>query len=248
MSRGKKRSNRRNRTVGTPKWVLGAVGVGGVVAIALAFLAVSANRAPESTYVRPPAAAEEPPAAVVEVTALAFIGDSYLAASESSDWVSAVTGQMPVAATASISSLGGSGYVTRGLSDSVFGEHVVDMVSDKTDVVVFFGSRNDAGQGNVGAAATAAYVEALALAPSAKLVVVGPVWTDENVPSSIETLNDELRASVDGFGGMYVDAIAEGWFFNENASLIGSDGVHPSDEGRTYIATLMLPHLTAATT
>ena len=143
--------------------------------------------------------------------------------------------------------VGGSGYVTRGPKDKVFSEILPVSVGPKNDLVVFFGSRNDRGVNpkEVAAAAADAYTEARKLAPKAKLLVIGPAWTDAQVPDDVLAIRDALKSAAKTAGASWVDPIAERWFFDQPA-LIGSDGVHPTDEGHAYMAKLLLPYLRAA--
>jgi lysophospholipase L1-like esterase len=43
-----------------------------------------------------------------------------------------------------------------------------------------------------------------------------------------------------------VDPLAEGWFGGASSALIGSDGLHPTDEGHRHLAELIAPRIAAA--
>ncbi|UWX97969.1 SGNH/GDSL hydrolase family protein [Arthrobacter zhaoxinii] len=139
----------------------------------------------------------------------------------------------------------GSGYLARGTTDLVFREAATLRLRPTADVVLVFGSRNDGRQDDTTMydAAQSLYSDIQNIAPEAKVVVVGPVWVDADVPDFISANNEAMaRAASDG-NVVYIDALAEGWFAGSEDGLIGADGIHPTDEGHAYLASKIFPLL-----
>ncbi|WP_420178756.1 SGNH/GDSL hydrolase family protein [Paenarthrobacter sp. TA1.8] len=187
---------------------------------------------------------------------VSIIGDSYTAGSEmgglkDKSWT-ALTNQALIDAgkesVLSVSGKGGSGYVQAGPQQTTFGSEVPKVVTPESDVIVFFGSRNDikATPVEVKTAASAAYAEAKAIAPQAKLLVIGVPWTNEDVPTNAVVTNRAVSAAAAEAGATFIDPQAEGWFYGENAGLIGTDKVHPVDEGHIYMTKLIEPRILSA--
>lgn len=78
------------------------------------------------------------------------------------------------------------------------------------------------------------------MAPTAKLLVIGPPWVKPIPPAGILQARDILKSQAEAAGATFVDPIAEGWFVDQ-PELIGSDGVHPSDAGHVYMANKIAP-------
>jgi lysophospholipase L1-like esterase len=182
------------------------------------------------------------------------IGDSYVFGSDVGgkdihNWTYLTQGALQGKLTTDVlnAAVGGSGYVVPGPKNKTFAEALPNAVGPKTDLVVFFGSRNDRAMGaaKIEAAATAAYSDAKKLAPKAKLLVVGPPWPNADVPVEMFTTRDALKAAADKAGAAWVDPLAERWFFDQPA-LIGSDKTHPTDEGHAYVAKLLVPRMKKA--
>lgn len=184
------------------------------------------------------------------VPLVSVIGDSYTAGSgegglRAANWVPKADAALTNAVVQSKAS-GGSGYVNAGPKGKVFRDLVPEAVKPTTDVIVFFGSRNDERNAlEVQAAAESAYAEARKIAPEAKLLVIGAPWVNADVPDNIFAINGGLAAATNAAGGTFVDPIAANWFI-ENLALIGRDGVHPTDEGHAYLAGKIAPHIKAA--
>lgn len=140
--------------------------------------------------------------------------------------------------------LPGSGYITRGLTGLAFHEATAQL-SPEADVVLVFGSRNDGRQSDAAMyeAARTLYTELQTLAPKAVIIVVGPVWVDASVPSSISSNNQAMARAAADTKVRYVDALAEGWFAGSDNTLIGTDGVHPTNAGHAYLADKIYPIL-----
>ena len=137
----------------------------------------------------------------------------------------------------------GSGYVRPGDTDGTFGSQVDQFVTRDTGVVVFFGSENDLDYdpAAVGAAAFAAITHAEAVAPAAKIIVVGPPSYSTDADQGLLEIRGQLKSAAQGAGAEFVDPIAEGWISNDVEDLIGPDGDHPTVAGQQYL----LEHITA---
>ena len=181
---------------------------------------------------------------------LAVIGDSYTAGSaEGGEGPRGWTGQAwhalaqrGVSIAADVAAEGGAGYTVRGNRGSLF----VDLAGRSTHpdaaLVVFFGSRNDheADPAHVAGMARDAFERARRVAPSAKMLVIGPPWPIAEVPENVLRIRDVLRAEAHAVGAEFVDPIVEHWFVDQ-PELIGADGVHPNDVGHTYMADKIVP-------
>ena len=137
----------------------------------------------------------------------------------------------------------GSGYLSPGDLDGTFGTQVDKFVTPQTGVVVFFGSENDLGYASsaVGDAASAAIAHAEALAPAAKIIVVGPPSYSAEPEPGLLDIRGQLKSAARVGGAEFVDPIAEGWISNDVEDLIGPDGDHPTVAGQQYL----LEHIAA---
>ena len=134
---------------------------------------------------------------------------------------------------------GGSGYARGGLRGLTF-EQLAAEGGTGFDLVVFFGSVNDAG--GVLEGARAAFATARTASPDAELLVIGPTWVADGLPAKVVASRDALVRATAEFGGTFVDALDEGWFA-EATGLIGSDRIQPTDKGHRYLADRIGPHL-----
>lgn len=189
--------------------------------------------------------------AEADETLITVIGDSYVGGSNMggngiNNWTALITADLPNPKNIDLNKagLGGSGYVTRGPTGKVFEEAASVVLGPKTDVVVFFGSINDgsASGEKVRLASAQTFATAKEAAPKAKLLVIGPAWTNEDVPAAMLAVRDGLKKSAQAAGATWVDPIADRWFFDRTA-LIGADKKHPTDEGHAYLEKQIAPHL-----
>ncbi len=189
---------------------------------------------------------------------VAVIGDSYTGGSAmggygAGNWTEIIrlrlnSANMPVRMT--MSGQGGSGYVNPGSRGTVFPGEAARIVDPYDKVVVIFGSRNDTRQPvqAVRSAANATYSQIKSTAANATLVVIGPAWTNRDVPPAITAIRDVLRSEAEAAGAVFVDPLTESWFFGEETTLIGEDGVNPTDDGHQYLADRIEPYIRAALT
>ncbi|MBD7996089.1 SGNH/GDSL hydrolase family protein [Arthrobacter sp. Sa2CUA1] len=228
-----------------------------LAAVLLSLYALSTSQSGPATGVAPrDTGRAAPPSAVpepVSVPRIEILGDSYVGSSAEggkglSNWTSLVGtrfhgGSTPVEINPVAQP--GSGYIARGATGLVFREAATQRLSPEADVVLVFGSRNDGRQSDpvMYEAARALYSDLRTLTPKAQIVVVGPVWVDGNVPDFIAANNEAMARAAADEGVRYVDALAEGWFAGTDGSLIGLDGVHPTDAGHAYLAEKIYPLL-----
>jgi lysophospholipase L1-like esterase len=185
-------------------------------------------------------------------TRVSVIGDSYTAGtdmggSRDAGWatlaIRPLTNESRIV-NQTVNAIGGTGYV-KGYEDKPpFGRRVQDALTEDTSVVVVFGSRND-GNRPIEDAARSMFAEIRASAPGATLIVVAPPWVNENPPDNIVAMRDTLKAVSEEFGAVFVDTLADEWFYNEDSRLIGEDGVHPTNEGHVYMADRLRPVIEA---
>jgi lysophospholipase L1-like esterase len=137
---------------------------------------------------------------------------------------------------------GRAGYGAPGDHGSIFEDLTAHAVKSDDALVVFFGSRNDQGvdPALVAGKARDSFDLAHILAPSARLLVIGPPWPTADVPGSVLRIRDVLSAAASAARATFVDPIAERWFVNI-PGLIGADGVHPNDAGHQYMADKIAP-------
>ena len=137
---------------------------------------------------------------------------------------------------------GGAGYATVGDYGGVFGGQVNAVVGIACDLVVFFGSTNDgvAPPDELRTAVRDDLARAKALAPRAKLLVIGPTWPTPEPPPEMLGVRDILRDQSAAAGAVFVDPIAEHWIADA-PQMIGGDGTHPTDEGHEYLAQKIAP-------
>lgn len=137
---------------------------------------------------------------------------------------------------------GRAGYVVLGDHGSIFEDLTARAVQPDDALVVFFGSRNDQGAdlGMLAGKSHDTFDLARHLAPTARLLVIGPPWTSAAVPESILAIRDVLSAEARAAGAAFVDPIGDRWFF-DRPDLIGADGVHPTDAGHEYLADKIAP-------
>lgn len=201
------------------------------------------------------AAADASDAAAQEATVRVLaIGDSYTGGSNeggqgSFGWADLLAQDLDAPGRQVVideATAGGSGYVAVGPSGRDFVQ-LAGQAGEGYDVVVFFGSRNDtAGRGPVRAQAERAFAAAKASSPGARLLVIGPPWVNGNPPANILEASRGVKDAANAVGAAWLDPLADGWFTGRYEALIGSDNVHPTDEGHRYMADLIRPALEAA--
>jgi hypothetical protein len=201
--------------------------------------------------------AVEPPPAIVSTAVDAdatgpmavFIGDFVQGSDEGGEsdanWTSILAADikksMPLRTVVDDSG-GGSGYVVRGPSPT-FPEQVRRIVNQDARVVTISGSRNDvvADPSRITAAAEDTYRLVQQLAPGAKLIVIGPTWGNQDPSDDVLRTRDAVRAAAASANAEFIDPIADKWFTNGEAGLVGSDGVSPTDLANLRMAENLYP-------
>jgi lysophospholipase L1-like esterase len=234
-----------------------------LVAVNIALLAYLGLRpTPEDRYAGRPSPAEESPAlasspttpaakpTAVPVPVLAVYGDGYSRGSDlggqgPAGWPALVAEQL--GAQLSLDAVSRTGYVSTGTSGQDFAGLVAASPVPDAAVTVIFGSRNDLGQAPTAVGQRAAETFSLIrqTSPSTRLVVVGPTWSDADVPAEISAERDAVKAAAEQAGATFVDPLEDGWF-RSPSGLIASDGVSPTDAGHQFIASALAPPLSNA--
>ncbi|MEY8018157.1 Rv0518 family GDSL lipase [Mycobacterium servetii] len=181
---------------------------------------------------------------------IAVVGDSYTTGTDEGglgpySWTARVWRTLAgegVRIAPDVSAEGRAGYVVLGDHGSIFEDLTARAVQPDDALVVFFGSRNDQGAdlGMLAGKSHDTFDLARHLAPTARLLVIGPPWTSADVPKAILAIRDVLNAEARAAGAAFVDPIGDRWFF-DRPDLIGADGVHPTDAGHQYLADKIAP-------
>jgi lysophospholipase L1-like esterase len=181
---------------------------------------------------------------------VAVVGDSYTTGTDEGGWGSnawtnrvwQTLARQGVQVAPEVASEGRAGYVVRGDHGGLFEDLTNRAVQPDDALVVFFGSRNDRGvdPAQMGAMAHDTLDLAHRIAPGAKLLVIGPPWTDSDPPFDLLYVRDILSGQAHDAGATFIDPISDGWFVGR-PDLIGVDGVHPNDAGHAYMADKIAP-------
>jgi lysophospholipase L1-like esterase len=185
---------------------------------------------------------------------VAVIGDSYTTGTDEggegqntwTDRTWLTLARQGVQISPDVASEGRAGYVVRGDHGSVFEDLTWRAVHPDDALVVFFGSRNDQAVDPAQMAGMAHDTFDLTrrIAPSSKLLVIGPPWPTADPPFDVLYVRDILSSQAYDAGATFIDPISEGWFVGR-PDLIGPDGVHPNDAGHAYMADKIAPLIRA---
>lgn len=223
-----------------------------VVSVLLLFVAGGAAFARQDTGLP---VAEKPPLAGVQPVAITVVGDSYTGGSAeggvgAAGWPALVWTELRTAGidvSPKVSGHGGTGYVARGVSGLNFRDAATRLIKPTDDIVVFFGSLNDAPVpiAEFDAEAGATLTMARQFAPKAAFIVVGPVWPGPNPSAEIPAVRDALARWAVEVNATFVDPVADGWLATD-PQLIGQDKVHPNDAGHAFLAARLGPIIRSA--
>jgi hypothetical protein len=208
---------------------------------------VAGRPAPDAQTAESPAAAAEAAAPTAPPSAppvLAVYGDGYSTGSAfggqgEDGWPALVA--TALGAELRLHAVSMAGYEAVGATGQDLGGIVAENPVPQATVTVVFASRND-----LGAAAAAAegaaetYRRIRAAAPQTQLIVVGPTWSNADVPADLPLLRDAVQAAANAAGATFVDPVSDGWF-SEPDGLIAADGVTPTNAGHAFIAGLITP-------
>lgn len=174
-------------------------------------------------------------AASDDVVRVAVIGDSY-----SSGLRNRIVWPTLVADSSALSisnvAIPGAGYVGGAGESGPFTTQTEKALASKPDVIVVFGGINDVGKSKelITQSATDLFGELARRAPTAKLVVLGPLWHEDTPPQPVVAIDVAVAAAAEATRVDYVRLIDEKWLVGEG--LIQDDGVHPTDEGQSTMA------------
>ena len=101
---------------------------------------------------------------------------------------------------------GASGYANRGIEHGVFADQLAPPAY--TDLIVFFGSRNDGSTpvDRLAVAARDTFAKAKTVVPTARLLVIGPLWpASETVPVGAAALRDARESEALDARAVFVD-------------------------------------------
>jgi lysophospholipase L1-like esterase len=188
------------------------------------------------------------------VVHVAVVGDSYTTGTDegglgSRAWTARAwqaLSRQGVQVAPDVASEGRAGYAVVGDHGSVFEDLTARAVRPNDVLVVFFGSRNDQGVDPelLADKARSSFDLAHRIAPSARLLVIGPPWPTADPPGEVRQVDDVIAGQAAVADAAYVDPIAEHWFV-DRPDLIGPDGVHPTDAGHEYMAEMIAPLIRA---
>ncbi len=168
-----------------------------------------------------------------------FIGDSLVqGAGGSPDWVDLVSKNMGW--TPINLGRGGTGYSTSTTAANAcglkycptFGEMATTAIEYEPDVVVISGGQND-GTKDVSADAQSLFKALRAELPSAKIIVMSPLWRATSYPDSLSQIRAEVKAAAAKTGVTYVDV---GNPLEGKPDKFITDGVHPTADGYSILA------------
>lgn len=144
-------------------------------------------------------------------------------------------GQKPMEVTNAAAD--GAGYVTAGEGGETFGSEIAKAVNASTDIVVLFGSDNDAGQdpADLKAAVADALATSKTLAPRAARIVIGPLTAFGQAEPDLEVIRDQERAAAREAGAEFIDPVMAQWIDSPDSALLGPDGEHPSSQGQQFL-------------
>jgi lysophospholipase L1-like esterase len=131
----------------------------------------------------------------------------------------------------------GAGYLTAGEGGSTFGSQIAASLDASTDVVVAFGSDNDAGHNpaDLKRAVTKTLETIRARAPQARRILIGPLRSFTASDTAREVIRDQERAAANEAGAVFIDPIEEEWIPGPRSALLGPDGEHPSHAGQQFL-------------
>ncbi|MEI7744746.1 MAG: SGNH/GDSL hydrolase family protein, partial [Chloroflexota bacterium] len=139
----------------------------------------------------------------------------------------------------------GTGFVNPGWTGQPVGALVSAAIAARPEVVIVAAGHNDShwSASMIDAAADKVISRLRSGLPSARLVIIGPIWPNGSPPARALLLRDHLRAKAHAVHALFVDPIADGWFAGANEAYIGADGIHPTDAGHRHMARIMIRRL-----
>lgn len=179
-----------------------------------------------------------------------FLGDSYTTGSNEggngdANYTHLLARQYAFAPV--VAAVGGTGYVIAAPGVQPYSSQLSAVARVPAPrLIVVEGSRNDvvADPSAVQIAARQLYADLRRNAPTARIVVIGPIVpVTGTLGGDILATRDAVRAAATDAGLPFIDPIADRWL---DGAMIGTDGVHPTDSGHARIAAVLgadLKHL-----
>jgi lysophospholipase L1-like esterase len=142
----------------------------------------------------------------------------------------------------------GTGFLNPGWTNQPVASRVASAIARKPDVVFVAAGHNDSRwtASATGRAADKVIARLHRALPDSILVIIGPIWPSGSPPARCTSLRDHLRRTAASIGAIFIDPLGERWFAGSRRSLIGSDGIHPTDAGHRSIARWVLAGLANA--
>jgi hypothetical protein len=141
----------------------------------------------------------------------------------------------------------GTGYTPNTTVSTTFSDDIRRGVNPDTDLVIVFGGGNDMQSVPILRDAVFSTLEEVkAIAPNAKIVVVGPMWAQpQPPPGQILAANDIIKESSEEFGAQFINPIGDNWFTDRD-DLRGEDSISPNDAAQPVIAERLSSSVIAA--
>ncbi|MGJ0385090.1 SGNH/GDSL hydrolase family protein [Paenarthrobacter nicotinovorans] len=237
----------------------------GIVFLAVACIAMIVLVAAGTFVPAPPAVSERvaiytpPPKPEFKVINVALFGDSIAHGSGATDPNLGWAGRLKRHQAWNMTSLarGGTGFVSTVEREAAaqescrrarcpnFGEMIPEAKAVAPDIIIVSGGRNDQRvPAAKEAAAIAGFFQQLRQDfPVAKIVATNALWDATPMPPALADISEAVKESVTAAGGFYFDL---GQPLQGRPDLIGSDGLHPNNQGHELILGLVLNNLKAA--
>ncbi|MFJ6720499.1 SGNH/GDSL hydrolase family protein [Streptomyces sp. NPDC091259] len=156
---------------------------------------------------------------------------------------------------------GGTGYITPG-SYAIFGDRLTaDVVAYAPDVLIIKGGYNDntGSQSAIQTAAASLFSAAKSALPSTQIIVAGPIAPTATPATSLTNTDNTLKTEAQTAGLPYISLVTgetrngagtvistqNPFITSANAStMIGVDGIHPTDAGHAELGRWMVRALT----
>lgn len=228
------------------RWWLKYVGTA-LLAVATIFVVGAALKGPtpEPATVALPAVTSTPSETPqAKSPKVAFMGDSYTSGvgstSKSSRWTTLLAAQLGWEELNY--GQGGSGFTGRGVSTDgtdklSYPEMIPAVVSAKPDMVVVATAGNDFNRGpeSFEPAIAKFFTDLRAGLPTAKIVVVSPMWRGPESHEHLPELAAALKGGALSVKGTFVD-IGSDFQTSYADGLLGADSIHPNDRGHAELA------------
>ncbi|MER6976524.1 SGNH/GDSL hydrolase family protein, partial [Streptomyces carpinensis] len=119
---------------------------------------------------------------------------------------------------------------------------ISEAIAAAPDSVIVEGSRNDLAPARVRTAAVNSLRRLRAGLPHARILVIGPIYSDPR-PVGSRPVDEAVAAAARTLGLPYLSPVRLGWFTGAAHRFIGRDGVHPTNAGHAYLAERIRPEL-----